>query len=89
MILCFQSMQTYVVDWFTLRAASSFALAAVSCLQSLAVFGFLLFAPTMYDHLGFGVGDSILGAVAILIGPVIFWKYGKTIRKASKYAKKS
>ncbi|THU87853.1 MFS polyamine transporter [Dendrothele bispora CBS 962.96] len=89
MILCFQSMQTYVVDCFTLHAAS--ALAAVSCLRSLAGFGFPLFAPTMYDHLGFGVGDSILGAVAILIGwpaPIIFWKYGKTIRKASKYAKK-
>ncbi|KAK7473098.1 hypothetical protein VKT23_001198 [Stygiomarasmius scandens] len=90
MILSFQSMQTYVVDCFTLHAAS--ALAAVSCLRSFAGFGFPLFAPTMYDHLGFGVGNSILGAVAIVIGwpaPLLFWKYGKAIRGASKYAKKS
>jgi hypothetical protein len=65
-ILTFQSMQTYVVDCFTLHAAS--ALAAVSCLRSFAGFGFPLFAPTMYAKLGFGVGNSILGAVAIVIG---------------------
>ncbi|THV00271.1 MFS polyamine transporter [Dendrothele bispora CBS 962.96] len=89
-ILTFQSMQTYVVDCFTLHAAS--ALAAVSCLRSFAGFGFPLFAPTMYDHLGFGVGNSILAAVSIGIGvpaPILFWKYGKSIRGASKYARKS
>ncbi|KAF5353739.1 hypothetical protein D9758_008632 [Tetrapyrgos nigripes] len=89
-ILSFQTMQTYVVDCFTLHAAS--ALAAVSCLRSFAGFGFPLFAPTMYDKLGYGVGNSILGAVAIVIGwpaPLLFWKYGKAIRGASKYAKKS
>ncbi|KAI0338723.1 MFS polyamine transporter [Trametopsis cervina] len=87
-ILLFQSIQTYVIDAFTLHAAS--ALAAVTFFRSCAGFGFPLFAPTMYNALGYGKGDSILAAVAIVIGcpaPFIFWKYGERIRKASKYAR--
>ncbi|KAF8823587.1 hypothetical protein HHX47_DHR10000313 [Lentinula edodes] len=88
-IFTFQSMQTYIVDCFTLHAAS--ALASISCLRSLAGFGFPLFAPAMYNAIGFGKGDTILAAVSIAIGlpaPIIFWKYGKAIRMKSKYAKK-
>ncbi|KAF8876578.1 MFS polyamine transporter [Infundibulicybe gibba] len=90
MILNFQSMQTYVVDAFTLHAAS--ALAAVSCFRSLAGFGFPLFAPAMYSALGYGKGNTILAALAIAIGcpaPWLFWKYGKRIRSSSRYAHKS
>ncbi|KAF8917458.1 MFS polyamine transporter [Mucidula mucida] len=89
MILNFQSMQTYVVDAFTLFAAS--ALAAVSCFRSLAGFGFPLFAPAMYNALGYGKGDTILAVAAIVIGcpaPFLFWKYGKTIRMRSRYTNK-
>ncbi|KAG5351218.1 hypothetical protein C0989_007369 [Termitomyces sp. Mn162] len=66
MILLFQSIQTYVVDTFTLHAAS--ALAAVSCLRSFAGFGFPLFAPAMYNSLGYGKGNTILACVAIVLG---------------------
>ncbi|GLB40865.1 putative mfs polyamine transporter [Lyophyllum shimeji] len=88
-ILVFQSVQTYVVDAFTLHAAS--ALAAVSFLRSMAGFGFPLFAPAMYKALGYGKGDTILAAVAIALGcpaPWLFWKFGKQIRMKSKYAHK-
>ncbi|CCM02927.1 uncharacterized protein FIBRA_05041 [Fibroporia radiculosa] len=88
-ILNFQCIQTYVIDAFTLHAAS--ALAAVTFLRSCAGFGFPLFAPAMYNALGYGKGDSILAAVAILIGcpaPYLFWTYGERIRKASRYARK-
>ena len=44
------------------------ALAAVLTLRSLAGFGFPLFAPTMYEHLGYGKGDTILAAFAVAIG---------------------
>jgi len=44
------------------------ALAAVSCLRSLAGFGFPLFAPTMYAKLGYGKGNTIIAAVAIALG---------------------
>ncbi|KAJ7490621.1 MFS polyamine transporter [Mycena latifolia] len=89
LILNFQAIQIYVVDAFTLYAAS--ALAAVSCLRSLCGFGFPLFAEQMYQKLGYGKGDTILAVVAIVIGcpsPWLFWKYGKRIRMRSKYAKR-
>ncbi|CCL98322.1 uncharacterized protein FIBRA_00316 [Fibroporia radiculosa] len=90
MILTFQGMQTYVIDAFTTYAAS--ALAAVSCFRSLAGFGFPLFAPPMYNALGYGKGNTILAAVALAIGPpsvFMFWKYGDRIRGMSRYAGKS
>jgi MFS family permease len=89
MILSFQAIQTYVVDAFTLHAAS--ALAAVSCLRSFAGFGFPLFAPAMYAKLGYGKGDTILACLAIGLGcpaPFLLWKYGRQIRLGSKYAQK-
>ncbi|KIJ49828.1 hypothetical protein M422DRAFT_27552 [Sphaerobolus stellatus SS14] len=87
MILIFQSVQTYVIDAFTLYAAS--ALASVAFLRSLAGFGFPLFAPAMYKALGYGKGDTVLAACAIVLGwpaPFIFWKYGEQIRARSKHA---
>ena len=44
------------------------ALAAATFLRSLAGFGFPLFAPTMYNALGHGKGDTILAAAAIALG---------------------
>ncbi|KAF6743468.1 MFS polyamine transporter [Ephemerocybe angulata] len=87
MILNFQSMQTYVVDAFSLHAAS--ALATISCLRSFAGFGFPLFGPAIFERLGYGNASTILAALAILIGcpaPWIFWKYGRRIRLNSRYA---
>ncbi|KAG2356048.1 hypothetical protein BDR07DRAFT_1301433 [Suillus spraguei] len=83
-ILSIQCIQTYIVDCFTLHAAS--ALAAIFCLRSLAGFGFPLFAPVMYTTLGFGKGGTILAVVAVVIGcpaPWIFWHYGEQIRNSS------
>ncbi|KAH8077752.1 major facilitator superfamily domain-containing protein [Cristinia sonorae] len=77
MILNFQCIQTYVIDAFTLHAAS--ALAAVAFVRSLCGFGFPLFAPAMYKALGFGWGDTILAIFGIVVGcpaPFLFWKYG-------------
>ncbi|KAF8800056.1 MFS polyamine transporter [Phlegmacium glaucopus] len=89
MILSFQAIQTYIIDSFTLHAAS--ALAATSCLRSLAGFGFPLFAPAMFAKLGYGKGDTVLACFAIALGvpaPFLFWKYGRRIRMSSKYAHK-
>ena len=44
------------------------ALAAATFLRSLAGFGFPLFAPTMYNALGYGKGDTILAVAAIVLG---------------------
>ncbi|OAX35714.1 MFS general substrate transporter [Rhizopogon vinicolor AM-OR11-026] len=88
LILSFQSIMAYIVDTFTLHAAS--ALAAIVCLRSMAGFVFPLFAPAMYKALGFGKGDTLLAVIAIVIGcpaPWIFWHYGERIRNSSRYAK--
>ncbi|VDC03823.1 unnamed protein product [Peniophora sp. CBMAI 1063] len=90
LILPYQAIQTYIIDAFTLHAAS--ALAAAAFLRSVCAFSFPLFAPAMYSALGYGKGNSILGAVAIVIGcpaPYLFWHYGERIRKASRFAHKS
>ncbi|KAL2796679.1 putative MFS transporter [Aspergillus keveii] len=86
-ISCLQGMQTYIVDSYQTYAAS--ALAACAVLRSLAGFGFPLFAPYMYDSLGYGWGTSVLAFVAIAIGwtaPVFFWVFGERLRGASRFA---
>ncbi|KIJ49827.1 hypothetical protein M422DRAFT_246196 [Sphaerobolus stellatus SS14] len=87
MIIIFISIQTYIIHAFTLYAAS--ALAAAAFLRSLAGFGFPLFAPAMYKSLGYGKGDTILAACAIILGwpaPFLFWSYGEKIRASSRHA---
>ena len=74
----------YILDVFTLHAASgsfkcfaasvpdllSFlpANAAIYCLRSLTGFGFPLFAPAMFDALGYGKGCTLLAGVSIVLG---------------------
>jgi len=86
-IITFQCVQSYVVDGYTRYAAS--AIAAVTFLRSLAGFGFPLFAPAMYDKLGLGWGNSLLGFLAIGFGvpaPMIMWLFGEKLRGMSRYA---
>lgn len=76
-----------VIDTYTRYAAS--AVAAITFLRSLAGFGFPLFAPVMYDALGYGWGNSVLAFVAIAIGvpaPWLFWHYGAWLRAKSQFA---
>lgn len=44
------------------------ALAAVSFLRSIAGFGFPLFAPAMFKSLGYGLGNTVLAVIALVIG---------------------
>ncbi|KAF8480551.1 MFS polyamine transporter [Gautieria morchelliformis] len=63
-------------------------LAAVTCLRSLAGFGFPLFAPAIF---GIWKGDTILAAFAMGVGipaPFLFWRFGERIRSRSRYARK-
>lgn len=86
-IIGFQCIQTYIVDSYTRYAAS--ALAASTVLRSLAGFGFPLFAPYMYQALGYGWGNSVLGFIAIGLGwpaPFLLWKFGEPLRKRSTFA---
>ncbi|KAF1996896.1 MFS general substrate transporter [Amniculicola lignicola CBS 123094] len=77
----FAPIQTYLIDCFPQYAASAVAgVTAIRCL-----FGALLplGAPAMYDALGLGWGNSLLGflAVAMIPFPALIYKYGGLVRK--------
>ncbi|ROW05468.1 hypothetical protein VSDG_00228 [Cytospora chrysosperma] len=86
-IIGFQCIQTFLVDTYTLYAAS--AVAAGTVLRSLAGFGFPLFAPSLYARLDYGWGNTLLAFIGVLIGwpgPILLWKYGPALRARSPYA---
>lgn len=86
-VLSFTGLQNYTIDAYTIYAASAVGTTAMA--RSLTGFGFPLFAPTMYDHLGWGWGNSVLGFASLAIGytgACVLWFFGERLRKASPYA---
>tara|TARA_R110002060_G_scaffold54635_2_gene65266 strand:- start:461 stop:844 length:384 start_codon:yes stop_codon:yes gene_type:complete len=83
----FNALITYVVDSYPTYSAS--ASAATAVLRSVAAFLLPLGAPAMYQRLGFGWGNSMLGFFAFIIGgpaPILLWFYGAKIRARSTFA---
>ncbi|EUC47525.1 hypothetical protein COCMIDRAFT_34914 [Bipolaris oryzae ATCC 44560] len=74
-------LQTYMIDSFPQYAAS--AVAAMSSLRCLVGALLPLSGPLMYEKLGLGWRNSILGfiAVAFIPVPVLLYRYGKVIRE--------
>ena len=89
MVLVFLSGMNYLIDSYTIYAAS--VLAANSVLRSLFGAAFPLFTNQMYSRLGIHWASSIPAflALACLPAPFIFHRYGKTIRMKCKYAAKA
>ena len=80
-------VQLYLVDAFAFTAS---AVSGAAVLQSLLGFIFPLFGQDMYTKLGYGGGNSLLAALAIVIGipfPVWIWYKGEDIRKRSSLAR--
>ncbi|KAI0533122.1 cycloheximide resistance protein [Xylaria digitata] len=79
-ILVFFSIQTYLVDAFTVYAAS--ALASNTIIRSVAGAVLPLAGLRLYERLGYGWGNSLLAFIAILFLPVSFviLKYGEVLR---------
>ncbi|KAJ5642431.1 Major facilitator superfamily domaingeneral substrate transporter [Penicillium lividum] len=77
----FMPIQTYIIDCYPAYAAS--ANAALTASRSLVGALLPLAGPKMFDSLGLGWGNSLLGFVALAFVPIpiIFTKYGKTIRE--------
>ncbi|KUJ06326.1 MFS general substrate transporter [Mollisia scopiformis] len=72
----------YLVDAYTIYAASASAAAIVS--RSLLGALLPLAGNIMYNALGIGWGTSLLGFIAVAFAPVplIFWKFGERIRNS-------
>ncbi|KAL1892478.1 hypothetical protein Sste5346_006988 [Sporothrix stenoceras] len=80
-LVIFMSLQLYLVDAFTVYAASS--LAANTVVRSIAGAVLPLAGLQMYDKLGLGWGNSLLGFIALALVPAPFFiqKYGEYLRK--------
>ena len=77
---------SYIIDVYLMYANS--AIAANSLLRAMAGGGFPLFAVQMYDKLGVPWATSLLGflTVAFLPVPILFFIFGKRIRKLSRFS---
>ncbi|KAK0387064.1 hypothetical protein NLU13_5377 [Sarocladium strictum] len=89
MILEFLSIMNYLIDAYTIFAAS--VLAANSVLRSLFGAAFPLFTTQMYSKLGIHWASSIPAflALACVPFPFLFYKYGEAIRKKCHFAAES
>ncbi|QVM10791.1 hypothetical protein D8B26_005444 [Coccidioides posadasii str. Silveira] len=86
LIIGFQCVQSYVVDSYPRYAAS--ATGAVAFLRTMAGFGFPLFGSQLYETLGLGWGNSLLGFISLTLGifaPWGLWHYGEKLRAISGY----
>ncbi|KAL1643697.1 hypothetical protein SLS58_004712 [Diplodia intermedia] len=85
MICALICVQTYLVDAFTLHAASVNAANAV--LRSLLGALLPLCGLDMYDALGLGWGNTLLGFLALLLAPALwlFYFYGERIRTSKRF----
>ncbi|KAF2092994.1 putative MFS multidrug transporter [Rhizodiscina lignyota] len=80
MLGVFMPCQTYLVDAFSIYAAS--AVAAMR--TSLSIYGtFLpLAGPSLFRSLGLGWGNTVLGFISLIMAPIpiLFYKYGHIVR---------
>ncbi|KAF2222070.1 major facilitator superfamily domain-containing protein [Elsinoe ampelina] len=84
-IQTFMCIQTYLVDTFGMHAASAMAVNTV--LRSITAAFLPMAGLDMYDALGLGWGNSVLGFAACLLVPLpgIFYLYGERVRTNPKY----
>jgi len=77
----FMCISMYLVDTFTVYAAS--ALAANTVIRSVMGAVLPLAGQKMYDTLGLGWGNSLLAFVALALVPVpwVLLKWGEPLRK--------
>jgi multidrug resistance protein len=86
MVLIFLGVMNYLVDAYTIFAAS--VLAGSGIIRSLFGAAFPLFTVQMYRNLGIHWASMIPAflATACVVMPFLLYKYGATIRQKCKYA---
>ncbi|KAL3469211.1 major facilitator superfamily domain-containing protein [Aspergillus californicus] len=77
----YMPIQTYVIDCYPRYAAS--ANASLTATRSLVGAVLPLAGPKMFETLGLGWGNSLLGFIALVFVPIpiLFTRYGKVIRE--------
>lgn len=83
MVLIFNGVNNYLIDAYSLYAAS--VLAGATILRSLLASAFPMFTPYMYRRLGIHWASSVPAFLALACAPLpyIFYFYGPRIRKHS------
>ncbi|KAJ5122069.1 major facilitator superfamily domain-containing protein [Penicillium atrosanguineum] len=74
-------LQAYVMEAYPQHTSS--AGGATQFLRSLTAFLFPLFAPRMYQVLGYGWGNTTIGLIGLVFGlpaPLVIWYYGAKLR---------
>jgi Major Facilitator Superfamily len=81
----FQQATNYLIDAFTVYAAS--AVAAITFLRSVFAAAFPLFATPMFHNMGVPWASSVLGFVAIALMPIpfLFHIFGARLRTKDKF----
>jgi MFS transporter, DHA1 family, multidrug resistance protein len=84
--LIMASCLNYLTDTYLIYTAS--AMAANQICRSACAASVPLYTQIMFDKLGVGVAGSVIGGVAALLVPIpfVFYFYGESIRKRSKFA---
>lgn len=77
----FTPLTTYLIDCYPMYAAS--AIAANTVMRSLAGMLLPLAGPSMYENLGLGWGNSLLGFICVIMIPVplLLHRYGAKLRE--------
>jgi MFS family permease len=85
-VLVFVSVLTYLVDTYTIYAAS--VLASTAMLRSFFATAFPLFVTQMYNNLGIHWASSIPGFLTLLClpFPLVMYFWGERLRMKCKYA---
>ena len=86
LVVVFQGINNYLVDSYTIYAAS--VLAGTAVLRSVMAASFPLFTDEMFRNLGIHWGSSIPAFLALAFAPFPFllYKYGPLIRARCKYS---
>lgn len=89
MVLVFLGIMNYLIDAYTIYAAS--VLTANSVLRSAFGAAFPLFTSDMYQNLGIHWASSVPAFLALVCVPFpfLFYKYGPPIRKKCKYSREA
>ncbi|GAA5821266.1 hypothetical protein JCM11251_004542 [Rhodosporidiobolus azoricus] len=85
-VLTFRAMQTFTIDSYEKWSAS--ALAATVVARSVAGAVFPIFAPSLFHSIGTQWACTMLAGIMALLVPVpfLFQRYGKRLRRNSRYA---